>query len=93
MPGILGGPKETRAHIRILCLLEKYSLADLTRAVQRALELGVEDEEAIKNLLLCPPEKTPSRLDLTERAHLAGYRVQAPDLSSYNHLAPQGELP
>lgn len=80
----------TRAYIRILRLLEKYSLAELTRAVRRALELGVEDEEAIRNLLLCPPEKTPSRLDLTGRAHLAAYGVPTPDLSCYNPLATPG---
>jgi transposase len=73
----------TRAYIRILRLLERHSLAQLSRAVRRTLELGVEDYEAVKSLLLLPEEKTPSPLDLTGRAHLAGYRISAPDLSVY----------
>ena len=36
---------------------------------------------------LHPEEKTPSPLDLTGRAHLAGYRISAPDLSVYAAVA------
>jgi transposase len=77
----------TRAYIRVLRLLEFHSLCDLTRAVQRALALGVEGEEAIRNLLLCPAEQTPSPLDLTGRPHLASYRIALPDPSLYSALA------
>ena len=35
----------TRAYIRVLQLLKDYSPGELTRAVKRALELRVEDEE------------------------------------------------
>lgn len=82
----------TRAYIRVLRLLETHSLCDLTRAVQRAFVLGVEGEEAIRNLLLCPPEKTPSPLDLTGRQHLASYRIALPDPSLYSALAAQGGM-
>ena len=37
----------TRAYIRVLRLLEDFSLAQLTRAVKRALALGVAHEEAV----------------------------------------------
>jgi len=80
----------TRAYIRVLRLLERHSLADLTRAVQRALELGLEHEEAIEHLLLCPAEQRPLPLDLSGRAHLAAYRVVPPDVAAYGALAGRG---
>jgi hypothetical protein len=58
--------------------------------VERALALGVDDEEAIRNLLLCPPEQMPSPLDLAGRQHLAAYRVAPPDPSLYSALAAMG---
>lgn len=81
----------TRAYIRILRLLERHSMAALTRAVERAVELGVEDEEAIRNLMLCPPEATPSPLDLSGRGHLA-VRIVPPDPSLYGQLVRGGVL-
>ena len=80
----------TREYIRVLRLLEHHSLADLTRAVQRALALGVDRYEAVKNLLLCPPERTPSPLDLTGRNWLAAYRFVPAPLGPYGALVGQG---
>jgi hypothetical protein len=80
----------TRAYIRVLRFLEHHTLGEVTRAVERALALGVEGEEAIRNLLLCPPEQTPSPLDLAGRPHLAAYRVALPDASLYSALAQGG---
>jgi transposase len=79
----------TRAYIRVLQLLKDYSLEALTRAVKRALELHVEDEEAIKNLLLCPPEEIPSPMDLSGRRHLK-IPLPAPDLARYASLLAGG---
>jgi hypothetical protein len=76
----------TRDYIRTLRFLENHSLAELTRAVRRAIELGAEDVEVVKNLLLCPPEKKPSLFDLSGRGHLL-YRIQPPDLARYEQLA------
>jgi hypothetical protein len=73
----------TRAYIRVLRLLEEYSLAQLTQAVKRGLALGIEHEEAIRHLVLCPPEKRPSPLDLTGRGHLARFRFAPPNLKIY----------
>ena len=77
----------TRAYIRVLRLLESHPLGRLTRAVRQTLDLGVEDYEAVKSLLLLPEEKTPSPLDLSGRGHLAAYRIPAPDLSVYAAVA------
>jgi hypothetical protein len=80
----------TRAYSRVLRFLEHHALGEVTRAVERALALGVEGEEAVRNLLLCPPEQTPSPLDLAGRQHLAAYRVALPDASLYSALAQGG---
>ena len=78
--------KGTRAYIRTLRFLEHYPLADLTRAVQRAIDLGAEEVEIVRNLLLCPPEMKPTLLDLSGRSHLF-YPIKPPDLSRYGQLA------
>jgi len=85
------GTKGTRQFITVLMLLKDHPLRHVSRAVERALALGVEDPEAIRNLLLCPPEQTPSPLDLSGRAHLALYTLPPPSLSRYGALAPGGE--
>jgi hypothetical protein len=78
----------TRSYIAVLRLLECHSPGRLKRAVERALELRIEHPEAIKHLLLCPPEATPTALDLSGRPHLAGYGSAPPSLSRYAELVP-----
>ncbi|MHC4984243.1 MAG: IS21 family transposase [Planctomycetota bacterium] len=80
----------TRAYIRVLRLLEEYSLERLTQAVKRALELRVEHEEAIRHLALCPSEKRPLPLDLTGRGHLARFHFAPPKLEIYSTLGQGG---
>jgi transposase len=82
--------KGTREYIRVLQLLEHHPLRDLTRAVQRAVDLGVHDQEAVKNLLLCPPERNPTPLDLSGRSHLAAYHLPRPHLAAYTSLTDGG---
>lgn len=76
----------TRAYIRVLRLLEDFSLEQLTKAVQRALALGAQHEEAIRHLALCPPETRPLPLDLTGRGHLTRFCFAPPDLGVYGAL-------
>jgi len=80
----------TRAYIAVLRLLERYSLGQLRRAVERALELRIEHPEAIKHLLLCPPETTPLPLHLGGWPHLIGYGSPPPPLSRYGELVAKG---
>lgn len=80
----------TRAYIRVLRLLEEFSLEQLTKAVQRALTLGVEHEEAIRHLALCPSDKRPLPLDLTGRGHLARFRFAPASLEIYSTLGQGG---
>lgn len=80
----------TREYIRTLRLLEHHPLPRLTRAVSRALALGVDRCEAIEHLALCPPEQTPSPLDLTGRGWLAAYRFVPAPIANYTALVGQG---
>jgi transposase len=84
------GSEGTRQFIAVLLLLKDHPLERLSRAVERALQLGIEHPEAIRNLLLCPPEQTPSPLDLSGRAHLAAYVVSQPSLAGYGALVGSG---
>lgn len=81
----------TRAYIRVLRLLERHSVEEVGRAVERALALGAPDEEAVKNLLLCPAEAIPSPLDLSGRGHLF-VRLPPPDPGQYRQLMEGGAL-
>jgi len=82
----------TREYIQVLRLVEKHSLGDVTRSVLRALEMGVDRYEAIKNLVLCPPERTPSPLDLAGRQWLAAYRIVPAPIAQYGSLVGTGGL-
>ena len=82
----------TREYIRILRLLEDHSLGDLTRSVRRAIDLGVEQYEAVKNLLLCPAERTPTLLDLSSKGYLAAYRILPAPIANYQVLVGVGGL-
>jgi transposase len=73
----------TREYIKILRLLERSSPAALTRAVERALELGTIHADAVR-LILEHGSESPTRLFcLDNRPHLALVSVPAPDLSVY----------
>jgi transposase len=81
-----GGPG-TRRFIKVLRLLEWASLADLTRAVERALELGVADADAVRLILEHRREEPVGLLCLDGRPHLKLFGVPTPDLSAYTRLA------
>jgi hypothetical protein len=80
-----GGPG-TRQFIKVLRLLERASLAELTRAVQRALELGTVDADAVRLILEHGRERPAGLFSLDGRPHLKLVGVPAPDLSAYASL-------
>ena len=81
-----GGPG-TRRFIKVLRLLEGASLPELTRAVERALELGVADDDAVRLVLEHRRERPAGLFCLDGRPHLKLVGVPAPDLSAYASLA------
>jgi transposase len=82
-----GGPG-TRQFIKVLRLLERASPRELTRAVERALELGVADADAVRLILEHRGEEAVDLFCLDGRPHLKRVAVPAPDLSAYASLAP-----
>jgi transposase len=77
-----------REFIKVLRLLESCELAELARAVDRALAIGALTVETIR-LLLQDGRETPVKyFRLDGRPHLQGRTVPPPKLSSYDTLRP-----
>jgi transposase len=81
----LGGPG-TRQFIKVLRLLERASPAELTRAVQRALELGTVDADAVRLILEHRRDRPAGLFCLDGRPHLKLVVAPAPDLTAYAGL-------
>jgi transposase len=77
----------TRRYIKVLRLLESASPAELTRAVERALELGAADADAVRLILERGREQPVGLFCLDGRPHLKLVGVPAPDLSAYTGLS------
>jgi hypothetical protein len=80
-----GGPG-TRRFIKVLRLLEGASPAELTRAVEAALELGTADADAVRLILEHGRERPAGLFCLDGRPHLRLVGVPAPDLTAYASL-------
>jgi transposase len=80
-----GGPG-TKRFIKVLRLLEGASPRDLRRAVERALELGVADADAVRLILEHRSEEPVDLFCLDGRPHLKRVAVPSPDLSAYASL-------
>jgi len=76
----------TRQFIKVLRLLERASLRELTRAVARALELGTADADAVRLILEHQQERPVGLFCLDGRPHLKLVRVPRPDLTVYMSL-------
>ncbi len=75
-----------REFIKILRLLEKYSLAELTTALRRALQINAMTADAV-GLLVRQGREVPARyFSLDGRLHLQGHDVPPPQLSIYDKL-------
>src|SRR5262249_7900280 len=72
-----GGPG-TRQFIKVLRLLERASPEELTRAVQRALELGIADADAVRLILEHRREQPAGLFCLDGRPHLKPVAVPMP---------------
>jgi transposase len=83
-----GGPG-TRQFIKVLRLLERASLAELTRAVGRALELGTADADAVRLVLEHGRERPAGLFCLDGRPHLKLVGVPAPNLTAYASLTAE----
>jgi hypothetical protein len=80
----------TREYIRVLRLLERYPLARVKQAVERALGSGAPGRDVVAMDLLSPEERSAPRFRLDGREHLRGVAVAAPDLAAYGALLAAG---
>jgi transposase len=80
------GGSGTRQFIKVLRLLEWANPAELTRAVGRALELGVADADAVRLILEQRREQPVGVFCLDGRPHLQAVIVPTPDLALYASL-------
>ena len=76
----------TRSYIRLLRLLERFSLPQLTEAVEYALDIDVIDADSIRTILEHRAEQPVELFSLDGRPHLAGVRVESTDISAYQAL-------
>ena len=77
---------DTRAFIRILRLLEKHTLVQLTDAVEYALDLDVIDPDSIRVVLDFRADRPVALFPLDGHLHLHGVGVATTDVSAYGAL-------
>jgi hypothetical protein len=79
-------PHGTRSFIRVLRLLEKFSLEQLTQAVDYALDIDVIDADSIRTIVEHRADRPVELFPLDGRPHLAHVRVETTDVSTYQTL-------
>ena len=80
------GSDGRREFIKVLRLLESCELGELSKAVDRAVQIGALTVEAIR-LLLQDGRETPTKyFRLDGRPHLQGHVVPLPNLATYDTL-------
>jgi transposase len=80
-----GGPG-TREFIRVLRLMEKFSLKQLTEAIEYALDFDVTDPDSIRLIVTHRTEAPIELFSLDGRPHLAWVRIETTKVSSYQAL-------
>lgn len=80
----------TRRFIKVLRLLESTTLRQLTDAVEHALSIGIDDDDAIRLILEHRREQPVALFRLDDRPHLKLVAVQRPDLTGYRCLLAGG---
>ncbi len=75
-----------REYIQVLRLLETFTFADVTAAIEEALHLGAISFDAVRHLVLCRIERRPPRLDLDNWPHLPPTTVRATQAADYMAL-------
>jgi hypothetical protein len=81
----------TREYVRVLRLLETFSLAELTAAIEYALDIGVIDAAAVRVIAEHRKESPVALFSLDGRPHLRLVNFQATDVSAYASLLTGGQ--
>jgi len=81
----------TREYIKVLRLLEKHTLKELSRAVEQGLRCGASSRDAIAQFLFPRLEWRYTRFSLDGHEHLQQVQVASVDVADYNRLLGQEE--
>jgi len=84
------GDQGTREYIKVLRLLERATVPELTAAVHNALEIGATSCDAVRVLLEHRREQPVQLFCLQGRPYLGGVAVPPPDLTAYQALRHGG---
>lgn len=76
----------TRSYIRVLRQLEKFSLPQLTGAVEYALDIDVIDPDSIRTIVEHRAEQPVALFSLDGRPQLAHVRVETTNVAAYGAL-------
>ena len=80
----------TKEFIQILLLLRKYSIAQIAKAVTKALNYRIYCYDAILQFLLTTEDYAFTTFSLAGRNHLRGVAVNKTDVSAYGSLVSGG---
>jgi len=84
-----GGSDGRREFIKILRLLEKHSIGELGRAIDRALNIGAMTVDAIKIMLQAGLESPAKIFRLDGRPQLQDHNIPEPNITRYGKLLHQ----
>jgi hypothetical protein len=84
------GHEGTREFIKVLRLLERATMVEVTDAVTQALEIGATGSDVITCILLHHKEAPVALFSLDGRPHLKSVAVDPPDLGAYDSLTQKG---
>lgn len=76
----------TKEYIRVLRLLENYRLADLTRAVEKALKVRAVTKDAIEQFLPSAKPWSQTSFTLAGRKHLRLVQISKTNINEYRNL-------
>ena len=76
----------TKEYIRVLRLLENYRLADLTRAVEKALKVRAVTKDAIEQFLPSAKPWSQTSFTLAGRKHLRLVQISKTNINDYHNL-------
>jgi transposase len=82
--------KGTKEYIQILLLLNKYSVRQIQRAINKALNYRIYGYDAILQFLLTTEDYAFTTFRLSDREHLRHIVVNKTDISAYGSLVSGG---
>jgi transposase len=83
----------TKEFIRTLRLLEDYPMADIERAVEKALLIRAHSRDAVAQFLIPQFSWSKTSFIMAEHRHLRLVTVTKPDISAYRSLLSNGGAP